>query len=69
MYYPRTKLGNINPENFLRIAKQEFLSQSLESFSGEYCNMQNKILDIQFGPVCANQIRPNYSAGSEQDEP
>ena len=45
---------NINPENFLRNAKQEFPCQSLESFSGEYYNMENKILDIQFGPVlCA----------------
>ena len=30
--------------------------------------MENKILDFQFGPVCANQIRPNYSVGSEQDK-
>ena len=30
--------------------------------------MENNILDFQFGPVCANQIRPNYSVGSEQDE-
>ena len=30
--------------------------------------MKNKILDFQYGPVCANQTRPNYSAGSEQDE-
>ena len=30
--------------------------------------MKNKILDFQFGPVYANQIRPNYSVGSEQDE-
>ena len=56
MYYTRTKLGKINPENFLRNAKQE------------YYNMENKILDFQFGPVCANQTRPNYSVGSEQDE-
>ena len=27
--------------------------------------MENKILDFQFGPVCANQTRPNYSVGSE----
>ena len=59
---------NINPENFLRNAKQEFPCQSLESFSEEYYNMENKILDFQFGPVCANQTRPNYSVGSEQDE-
>ena len=30
--------------------------------------MENKILDFHFGPVCANQTRPNYSAGSDQDE-
>ena len=68
MYYTRTKLGKINPKNFLRNAKQEFPCQSLESFSGEYYNMENKILDFQFGPVCANQTRPNYSVGSDQDE-
>ena len=49
----------------MRNAKQEFPCQSLESFSEEYYNMENKILDFQFGPVCANQIRPNYSVGSE----
>ena len=59
---------NINPENLLRNAKQEFSCQSLESLSGKYYNMENKILDVQFGPVCANQTRPNYSVGSEQDE-
>ena len=58
----------MNPENFLRNAKQEFPCQGLESFSGEYYNIKNKILDFQFGPVCANQIRPNCSVGSEQDE-
>ena len=58
---------NINPENFLRNAKQEFPCQSLESFSGECYNMKNKI-DFQFGPVCANQARQNYSVGSDQDE-
>ena len=73
MYYKRTKLGiNINPttgpRNFLRNAKQEFPCRSLESFSGQYYNMENKILDFQFGPVCANQTRPNYSVGSDQDE-
>ena len=36
MYYTRTKLGKIKPENFLQNAKQEFPCQSLESFSGEY---------------------------------
>ena len=30
--------------------------------------MENKILDFQFGPVCANQTRLNYSVRSEQDE-
>ena len=49
-------------------SKQEYPCQSLESFSEEYYNMENKILDFQFGPVCTNQTRPNYSAGSEQDE-
>ena len=45
---------NINPENFLRNAKQEFSCQSLESFSRQYYNMKNKILDFRFGPVlCA----------------
>ena len=68
MYYTRTKLGKINPENVLQSAKQEFPCQSLESLSGEYYNMGNKILDFQFEPVCANQIRPNCSVGSEQDE-
>ena len=67
MYYTRTKLGKINPENFLQNAKQEFPCQSLESFSGEYYNMENKILDFHFRSVCTNQIRPNCS-GSEQDE-
>ena len=58
----------ISPKNFLRNAKQEFPWQSLQSFSGEYYNMENKILNFQFGPVCANQTRPNYSVGSDQDE-
>ena len=45
---------NINPENFLRNAKQEFSCQSLESFIGEYYNMENKIRDFRFKPVlCA----------------
>ena len=52
----------------MRNAKQEFPCQSWESFSVEYYNMENKILYFQFGPVCTNQIRPNYSVGSEQDE-
>ena len=59
---------NMNPKNFLRNAKQEFPCQSLESFSGEYYNMENKIFDFQFGPVCANQTCPNCSVGSEQDK-
>ena len=57
---------NINPENFLRNAKQEFPCQSLESFSGEYYNMENKILDFQFGHVCANQTRSNYSVACDR---
>ena len=52
----------------MRNTKQEFPCQSLASFCGEYYNMENKILDFQFGPVCANQTRPNYSVGTEQDE-
>ena len=69
MYYTRTKLEkNLNPENFLQNAKQEFSCQSLESFFGEYYNMENKVLDFQFGPVCANQTRPSDSIGSEQDK-
>ena len=59
---------NVNPENFLQNAKQEFPCQSLKSFSGEYCNMENKNLDFQFAPVCAKKTRPNYSFGSNQDE-
>ena len=58
----------MNPKTFLRNAKQESPCQGLESFSGEYQSMENKILDFQFGPVRANQTCPNYSAGSEQDE-
>ena len=69
MYCTRTELGkNINPENLLQNAKQEFPCQSLEGFSGECYNMENKILDFQFGPVCTNQTHPNCSVGSEQDE-
>ena len=56
---------NIKPKNLLQDAKQEF---PLQSFSGEFYNMENKIIDFQFGPVYANQTRPNYSVGSDQDE-
>ena len=59
---------NIDPENFVRNVKQEFPYQSLESFSGEYYNMETKIFGFQFGPLCANQTHPNYTVGSEQDE-
>ena len=61
---------NKNPKNFLQNAKQEFLWQSLESFSGEYYNMESKILNFQFEPVCTNQtqVDQNYSVGSEQGE-
>ena len=46
---------NINPENVLRNAKQEFPCQSFENFSGECYNMENKILGFRFGPVlCAS---------------
>ena len=41
---------------------------SMESFSGEYYNMENEILDFKFGLVCAKQTRSNYSVGSDQDE-
>ena len=68
MYYTRTKLGKINPKNFLWNAKQEFPCQGLESFSGEYYNMENETLDFQFEPVCVKQTRSNYSVGSDQDE-
>ena len=59
---------NINPNKFLQNAKQKFPCQSLKSFSGEYYNIENKILDFQFEPVCAKQTHPNYSVGSDQDE-
>ena len=52
----------------MRNAKQEFPSQSLESSSEEYYNMENKNLDFQFELVCAKKTRPNYSIGSDQDE-
>ena len=69
MCYTRKKIRkNINPENFLRNAKQEFPCQSLQSFFGVYYNIESKILDFQFEPVCAKQTRPNYSVGSDQDE-
>ena len=55
--------------NFFQVhVKQEFPCQSLESFSGEYYNMENKTFDFQFEPVCAKQTHPNYSVGSDQDE-
>ena len=44
---------NINPENFLQNAKQEFPCPSLESFSGEYYNMENKILGLDL--CCVHQ--------------
>ena len=60
---------NINLENFLQNAKQEFPCQSSESYSGEYYNMENKILNFQFGPVLMhNQTRSNYIVGRDQDE-
>ena len=51
-------------------AKQEFPCQSLESFSEEYNNMENKIVNFLSGPVCTNQTRPvgSYSIGSDQDD-
>ena len=52
----------------MRNAKQEFLYQSLESFSREYCNMENKIFGFQFEHMCIKQTHPNYSVRSDQDE-
>ena len=52
----------------MRNAKQEFLYQSSESFSREYCNMENKIFGFQFEPMCVKQTCPNYSVRSDQDE-
>ena len=48
---------NIDHKNFLQNAKQEFSCQSLESFSGKYYNMENKILHFHVEPVCAKQTR------------
>ena len=48
----------MNPKNFLRNAKQEFPWQSLESFSGEYYNMD----------LCVPTKLAQISVGSEQDE-
>ena len=56
---------NLNPKDFLRNAKQEFLGQSLESFPKEYYNMESKILiGFQVELVCAKQPCPNYSTGN-----
>ena len=49
-------------------AKQEFPCQSLESFSREYYDMENKILSFQLEPVCTKQTHPNYSLESNQDD-
>ena len=49
-------------------AKQEFPCQSLESFSGEYYNMENKIFSFQFELVSVKQTCPNYSIRNDQDE-
>ena len=59
---------NINPDNFWRNSKQEFPCQNLESFSGEYYNIENEIFDLQIETVCTNQTHPNYSVGNKQDE-
>ena len=59
---------NVNPKNVFWNAKEEFPCQSLKSFSGEYYNMENKILHFQFEPVWAKQNHPNYSVGSDQDQ-
>ena len=59
---------NINLKDFLQNTKQEFSCQSLESFSREYCYMENKILSLQFEPVWVKQTSPNYSVTSDKDE-
>ena len=64
----KNKMKNINPLKLMRNAKQEFLYQSLESFSREYYNMENKIFGFKFEPMCVKQTSPNYSVGSDQDE-
>ena len=69
MYCTRTKLWKIKiPKTFCRTQSRNFACQSLESFTGEFYNMENKILNFQFGPLCAKQTCPNYSVGSDQDE-
>ena len=66
--YKNKIMKNINPLKLMRNAKQEFLYQSSESFSREYCNMEKKIFGFKFEPMCVKQTRPNYSVGSDQDE-
>ena len=58
----------MNPKNFLWKVKEEFLCQSLESFSTECYNMENKFLGFQFEPAHAKQTLPNYNVGSNQHE-
>ena len=45
-YYENKIRKKLNPKDFLRNGKQEFSGQSLESFSREYCNMENFWLSI-----------------------
>ena len=52
----------------MRNPKQEFPCQSLESFSGEYYNMENKIFGFQCELVSVKQTCPNYSIRNDQDE-
>ena len=56
-YYENKIRKNLNPKDFLWNAKQEFPGQSLERFSREYYNMENKILGFQFEPVCTKQAK------------
>ena len=52
----RTKLGKLNPKNFLRNAEQEFPCQSLASFSGEYYNMEKKSLTFSLDLCAPNKL-------------
>ena len=45
-YYENKIRKKLNPKDFLQNGKQEFPGQSLESFSREYCNMENFWLSV-----------------------
>ena len=68
MYYTRTKLGKTKTPKTCGTTQSKNFHAKVWKVSGEYYNMENKIINFQFGPVCANQTHPNYSIGSEQDE-